>query len=155
VKPPLREASASLLVALLLTPIAIWAGPVLWLWLRSQLPDKILARVFALLLVLLCWSWLYIWHLHRTSSRSSRKFDKRFELVMPSGVWRDKKTGILVCPACKVKQIESPLRQDTMRLVCNVCGWRVSKSETQSSGPILVKANVKRGKIWCGIGTVD
>ncbi len=35
-------------MALLLSPIAIWAGPALWRWLRLQVPDNILARVFAL-----------------------------------------------------------------------------------------------------------
>ena len=67
---PLKELAVPV-VGWILSPIAIWAAPVLWHRLQMQVPDSILARGVALLFVLLCWSVAYILQL-RSQIRKSQ-----------------------------------------------------------------------------------
>src|ERR1017187_1910874 len=103
--PELKDTVLPLL-AFLSLPVAQWAGPVFWSWLHTNMPDKILARVFLLLLLLLCVSISYAislrWKLHKIheSQKPPHRFQDDCTVDETTGMYRHKKKSGFFCLPC-------------------------------------------------------
>ena len=120
--PSILKESWLILLPLIPLPIAMWAAPGLWHWLRDRVPDSILARVVALVVLLFCSSLLMLYSYWRRAAR----------------VERARAQGRMICPCTEhgeiMLRVESPPGIPVRVLRCPKCGdARTEKSFTIST----------------------